>query len=159
MVLTGAILAIPVNAWYTRISYCFTSLPHSAAVLLRVGLSQAIFTPLFLLGFFTTQGVFEGRKAAEIGEKIVTTAPRAWRDGLVLWPAVSTLNFAVVPIEYRALVGGVASLGWNTWLSYLNSRQGLVVEEEAAVVGAPAVVAEVVEEKVPVLRVGAKTLA
>lgn len=64
-----------------------------------------------------------------------------------------------MPIEYRALVGGVASLGWNTWLSYLNSRQGLVVEEEAAVVGAPAVVAEVVEEKVPVLRVGAKTLA
>jgi hypothetical protein len=146
MVLTGAALAIPVNAWYTRISYCFTTLPHMAAVLVRVALSQAIFTPVFLVGFFTVQGVLEGKSSADIVDKVQNTGPRAWRDGLVLWPAVSTLNFAVVPLEYRALVGGVASLGWNTWLSYLNAREGLakagVAPSEEIVAGAP-MVAEV----------------
>ncbi|KAI5821212.1 hypothetical protein BZA77DRAFT_298945 [Pyronema omphalodes] len=143
MVATGALLAIPVNSWYTRISYCFTTLPHMAAVLLRVGLSQAIFTPFFLVGFFGFQGLMEGKSPQGIREKIETTGPRAWRDGLVVWPFVSTLNFAVVPLEYRALVGGVASLGWNTWLSFLNAKKKVV--EDTVIGGAP-----VVEVKEPV---------
>ncbi|KAI5848927.1 hypothetical protein BZA05DRAFT_317883, partial [Tricharina praecox] len=121
MALTGSLLAIPVNAWYTRISYRFLTLPRKLAIFLRVALSQAVFTPVFLVAFFGVQGLLEAKSLHDISEKILTTGPRAWRDGLVLWPAVSTVNFALVPIEYRALVGGVASLGWNTWLSYLNS--------------------------------------
>ncbi|KAF8537590.1 hypothetical protein BDD12DRAFT_846175 [Trichophaea hybrida] len=154
MTLTGALLAIPVNTWYTRISYCFSTLPRMAAVALQVGLSQAIFTPFFLIAFFGVQGTLEGRTMQEIKEKIVGTGSRAWRDGLVLWPAVSTVNFALVPLEYRALVGGVASLGWNTWLSYLNSRAGKVVameEEEVVVVAGGAPVVE--------LKVGAAAVA
>lgn len=146
MVATGAALAIPVNAWYTRISLCFGGLPRAVAVALQVGLSQAVFTPVFLAGFFGVQGALEGRSWTQVRDKILTTGPRAWRDGLVLWPAVSTLNFAVVPLEYRALVGAVASLGWNSWLSYLNSRQPVqalsVASADGAVVaaGAPLVV-------------------
>jgi protein Mpv17 len=143
MTLTGALLAIPVNTWYTRISYCFGTLPRAAAVALQVGLSQAIFTPFFLVAFFGVQGALEGRTVQEIRDKIMGTGPSAWRDGLMLWPAVSTVNFALVPLEYRALVGGVASLGWNTWLSYLNSRAGKVAAREAEEVvvtgGAPVV--------------------
>ena len=108
-----------------------------------MGLSQAIFTPFFLVAFFGVQGALEGRTVQEIRDKIVGTGPSAWRDGLMLWPAVSTVNFALVPLEYRALVGGVASLGWNTWLSYLNSRAGKVAAREAEEVvvtgGAPVV--------------------
>lgn len=122
MVATGGILAIPTNTWYTRISYAFTTMPYAVGVAMRVALSQAVFTPLYLFGFFSVQGALQGKSLEEIEEKIRGTGPRAWRDGLVVWPAVSTLNFAVVPIEYRALVGGVVSLGWNTWLSYLNAR-------------------------------------
>lgn len=139
MALTGALLAIPVNTWYTRISYCFMTLPNKLAIFLRVGLSQAIFTPIFLVAFFGVQGTLESKSLGEIKEKMTTTGPRAWRDGLVLWPAVSTVNFALVPIEYRALVGGVASLGWNTWLSYLNSKNKRAVEVQEVVAGAPVV--------------------
>jgi len=142
MTLTGALLAIPVNAWYTRISYRFLTLPKKLAIFLRVALSQAIFTPIFLVSFFGVQGALEAKSLDEIKEKIWTTGPRAWRDGLVLWPAVSTVNFALVPLEYRALLGGVASLGWNTWLSYLNSRTKAQMEVQEVVAGAP-VVAEV----------------
>lgn len=136
MVATGGALAIPTNSFYTRISYCFTRMPAAAGIALRVALSQAVFTPLYLVGFFSIQGVLEGHSAAQIEAKIWSTGMRAWRDGLVVWPAVSTVNFAVVPIEYRALVGGVASLGWNTWLSYLNSRTPVTAASPDEIVAA-----------------------
>jgi protein Mpv17 len=137
MGLTGAILAIPVNAWYTRMSYQFAGYPRAVAVGLRVGLGQVAFAPVFLAVFFGVQGLLEGRALAEVAARIGAAGPRAWWDGLKIWPLVSTVNFYVVPLEYRALVGGLASLGWNTWLSYLNSRPvgaraGREAGEEAA---------------------------
>ncbi|KAI5797677.1 hypothetical protein EDC01DRAFT_650845 [Geopyxis carbonaria] len=145
MATTGALLAIPVNAWYTRISLAFTTLRKPAAVALRVALSQAVFSPLFLAAFFTVQGALEGMRPAQVRAKIEASLGAAWRDSLMVWPLVGAVNFALVPIEFRALVGALASLGWNTWLSHLNERAARTHSATAPemVVGTVAVVAEV----------------
>jgi len=39
--------------------------------------------------------------------------------GYKLWPAVSLLNFTVVPFEYRMLLGQIVGMGWGIFLSLL----------------------------------------
>lgn len=57
----------------------------------------------------------------------------AWGDSLKFWPIVGMVNFWFVPLEFRALLGGMAGLCWGTWLSYLNSRGQVAGAKEQAV--------------------------
>lgn len=56
--------------------------------------------------------------------KIASTYGTAITKNWMLWPWVQLVNFKVVPLEHRVLVVNVVSLGWNCYLSYLNSQQG-----------------------------------
>lgn len=40
-------------------------------------------------------------------------------DGMKLWPAVSLFSFVFVPVEKRVVVGCLAGIGWNIYLSML----------------------------------------
>lgn len=46
----------------------------------------------------------------------------------MIWPWVQFANFKYVPADLRVLVVNVISLGWNCYLSYLNSGGGSKVE-------------------------------
>ena len=37
--------------------------------------------------------------------------------GYKLWPLVSLLNFTVVPVERRVVVGSLVGLGWGVFLA------------------------------------------
>lgn len=59
------------------------------------------------------------------GEGAKKKLEKAYIPGLkanwMVWPAVQTANFTLVPLEHRVLVVNIVSLGWNCFLSYLNS--------------------------------------
>ena len=38
-------------------------------------------------------------------------------DGYKLWPAVSLLNYTVVPVEKRVVVGSLVGLAWGVFLA------------------------------------------
>lgn len=42
--------------------------------------------------------------------------------GYKLWPAVSLLNYTVIPVERRTLVGSLVGLGWGVFLAMAASR-------------------------------------
>ena len=42
--------------------------------------------------------------------------------GYKLWPLVSILNFTVIPVEKRTLVGSLVGLGWGIFLAIKASR-------------------------------------
>ena len=42
--------------------------------------------------------------------------------GYTLWPFVSILNFTVIPVEKRTLVGSLVGLGWGIFLAIKASR-------------------------------------
>lgn len=50
-----------------------------------------------------------------------------YQKNLMLWPFVQFANFKYVPMEFRVLVVNFVSLGWNCYLSYLNSGAGTKV--------------------------------
>jgi len=47
----------------------------------------------------------------------------SYKANLVVWPFVQGANFAFVPLELRVLVVNVVSLGWNCFLSLVNSGE------------------------------------
>lgn len=47
----------------------------------------------------------------------------------MIWPWVQFANFKYVPMEHRVLVVNFISLGWNCYLSYLNSGGGSTTEQ------------------------------
>ena len=59
-------------------------------------------------------------------DKYVEALKKNW----ILWPPVQTLNFTVVPLEHRVLVVNVVSLGWNCYLSWVNSQGSQPKEEK-----------------------------
>lgn len=48
----------------------------------------------------------------------------ALKKNWIVWPPVQAVNFTFVPLEHRVLVVNIVSLGWNCYLSYVNSQGG-----------------------------------
>ena len=57
-------------------------------------------------------------------DKIDSTYKTALTKNWMVWPWIQLTNFKFVPLEHRVLVVNVVSLGWNCYLSYLNSGGG-----------------------------------
>ncbi|KAI9836523.1 MAG: Protein required for ethanol metabolism [Sclerophora amabilis] len=57
-------------------------------------------------------------------EKLDKTYKSALAKNWMVWPWVQAINFKFVPLDHRVLVVNVVSLGWNCYLSYINSTGG-----------------------------------
>lgn len=55
-------------------------------------------------------------------EKLDKTYWNALTSNWMVWPFVQAVNFKVVPLHHRVLFVNVISLGWNCYLSALNSK-------------------------------------
>ena len=85
----------------------------------RVAADQTLFAPTNLFVFLSTMAIMEGSSPKEKLEKTYTTAlQKNW----MVWPFVQLGNFTFVPLEHRVMVVNVISLGWNCYLSYINSK-------------------------------------
>jgi protein Mpv17 len=115
-------------------------------IVARVGLDQTVFASANLFVFLSTMAVLEG---SDPKEKLKSTYTMALTKNWMVWPWVQLTNFKFTPLEHRVLVvnvvslGGLSftnssvtsfenkksqaltwSLGWNCYLSYLNSQGG-----------------------------------
>ena len=63
-----------------------------------------------------------------MAEHVRKTVPTSFVNSCKLWPAVTAINFWVVPVDFRAVTAGIVAVGWQTYLSFLNRR----VEREEA---------------------------
>ncbi|TID26529.1 hypothetical protein E2P81_ATG00999 [Venturia nashicola] len=120
----GAIFGPAATTWFNFLQRRVTiggNPSSNATILTRVALDQLIFTPANLLCFLTSQAIMEGSSPKA---KIESTYGTAITKNWMVWPGVQLVNFKVVPLEHRVLVVNVVSLGWNCYLSYLNSQPG-----------------------------------
>ena len=90
----------------------------NATILARVACDQGIFAPTFIGVFLSSMAVLEGTSPQEKLERNYTTA---LTSNYMIWPFVQMVNFKLVPLEHRVLFVNVISIGWNCYLSYLNS--------------------------------------
>lgn len=84
----------------------------------RVAVDQTLFAPTSLFIFLSSMAIMEGSSPSEKLEKSYATAlTKNW----IVWPFVQLINFRFVPLEHRVILVNVISLGWNCYLSYINS--------------------------------------
>ena len=87
----------------------------------RVGADQIVFAPVHLAFFLSSMAYLEG---ADPKQRLESSYAEAVKKNWMLWPVVQTVNFNYVPLQHRVLVVNVVSLGWNCYLSYVNSQGG-----------------------------------
>ncbi|MDI1490878.1 MAG: Protein required for ethanol metabolism [Ramalina farinacea] len=88
-------------------------------ILARVAVDQTVFASTNMFVFLSTMSILEG---SDPREKLKKSYFQALKMNWALWPGVQALNFKFVPLEGRVLVVNVVSLGWNCYLSYVNSQ-------------------------------------
>ena len=108
--------------WYQFLSRKVVLQSKTATTVARVLADQSIFATTNMAFFLSTMAYFEGSSPKEKLKKAYVPGLKAnW----ALWPAVQVVNFTYVPLQYQVLVVNVVSLGWNCFLSYLNSGSAL----------------------------------
>lgn len=81
-----------------------------------------IFDPVYLLVFFSTTNLIEGKSGSEIWKEIKEKLFKTYLIDITVWTPVQFLNFRYVPVLYQALVVQFGNLFWNSYLSYTQHR-------------------------------------
>lgn len=92
----------------------------NATIAARVALDQGVFAPVAIGMFLSSMAVLEG---GDVGEKLDKNYKSALTTNYMVWPFVQAVNFKFVPLDHRVLFVNVISIGWNCYLSALNSSK------------------------------------
>lgn len=117
----GAIFGPAATTWFKFLQTRVKLPSANGTILARVACDQCIFAPTNMAVFLSTMAMLEG---SEPQKKLDAAYKPAMTKNWMVWPWVQMVNFKFVPLEYRVLVVNVISLGWNCYLSYLNSQGG-----------------------------------
>jgi protein Mpv17 len=121
----GAIFGPAATHWYRLLARINIPIRSPSPLLVnttaRVAADQAVFAPINLALFLGGMAWMEG---ADVKQRLEGSWYEALRRNWIVWPAVQAVNLSVVPGEWRVGVVNVVALGWNCYLSYLNSQGG-----------------------------------
>ncbi|KAK1755269.1 hypothetical protein QBC47DRAFT_212953 [Echria macrotheca] len=127
MALYGGVVFGPAAATWFKILQRRVSFPSSPnlTILARVACDQGLFAPTFIGIFLSSMAVLEG---SDPREKLRQSYGEALKTNYMIWPFVQLVNFKLVPLEHRLLFVNTISIGWNCYLSYLNSHSDKKLE-------------------------------
>jgi len=115
----GAVFGPAATTWFKFLQNKIVMRNKNVEIVARVAVDQTIFSSTNLFAFLSSMAIMEGTSPKDKLEKNYSTAlQKNW----MIWPWVQVINFKLVPLEHRVLVVNVISLGWNCYLSYLNSQ-------------------------------------
>ncbi|KAK4242682.1 hypothetical protein C8A03DRAFT_29112 [Achaetomium macrosporum] len=119
MALYGGVVFGPAAAtWFKFLSRHVNLGSANTTILARVACDQGVFAPTFIGVFLSSMAVLEGTSPKE---KLARSYKDALTTNWMVWPFVQMVNFKLVPLQHRLLFVNVISIGWNCYLSYLNS--------------------------------------
>ncbi|KAI9836923.1 MAG: Protein required for ethanol metabolism [Thelocarpon superellum] len=117
----GAIFGPAATTWFKFLQHKIRLPNKNAEIAARVFVDQAFFAPTNLCMFLTTMSLMEGTNPRH---KLKASFETAIIKNWTVWPMVQAINFKFMPLEHRVLFANVISLGWNCYLSYVNSQGG-----------------------------------
>ncbi|KAK4136596.1 hypothetical protein BT67DRAFT_185269 [Trichocladium antarcticum] len=119
MALYGGVIFGPAAAtWFKVLQKHVKLRSPNATILARVAVDQGVFAPTFVGVFLSSMAVMEG---TPVGAKLERSYVSALTANWMVWPFVQMVNFKFVPLQHRLLFVNVISIGWNCYLSFLNS--------------------------------------
>lgn len=107
------------TTWFGLLARKVTLKNPRVETLARVACDQILFAPVMIGAFLSSMATMEGASAKDRLEKTWWPALKAnW----MVWPIVQTVNFTFLPLQHRVLFANVVSIGWNSYLSWINSQ-------------------------------------
>ncbi|CAI7618313.1 unnamed protein product [Penicillium pancosmium] len=116
----GAVFGPVATKWFGILQRHVVLNTTLTTTLARVGCDQFIFAPVQLTAFLSSMAIMEGSSPLD---KLKHSWLPAYKANCMVWPFVQGVNFTFVPLELRVLVVNVVSLGWNCFLSLMNSDE------------------------------------
>ncbi|PYI04629.1 integral membrane protein, Mpv17/PMP22 family [Aspergillus sclerotiicarbonarius CBS 121057] len=124
----GAIFGPVATKWFQFMQNRIQLSTPGRTLAARVSADQLLCAPTMIGVFLTSMSVMEGIKPQE---KLQRTYWDALKANWTLWPMVQAGNLWLVPLQYRVLVVNVVNIGWNCFLSLVNSDHVPEGEEHA----------------------------
>jgi protein Mpv17 len=118
--LNAAVFGPAATKWYSFLQHKIKLQNHNTTIAARVLADQVVFAPTNMLLFLSSMSVMEGHDPRE---KLRKSYFQGIQMNWFLWPWVQAVNFKLIPLEHRVLVVNVVSLGWNCYLSWMNSQK------------------------------------
>ncbi|MCJ1312731.1 Protein required for ethanol metabolism [Agyrium rufum] len=115
----GAVFGPGATLWYRFLQKRIVLRSENATIFARVMTDQVVFASTNLFLFLSSMAIMEGSSPSD---KLESTYWNALKKNWMLWPAVQAVNFKYVPLDARVFVVNIVSLGWNCYLSYVNSQ-------------------------------------
>lgn len=125
-----AIFGPAATKWYEFLVRNVNLKSTNTTIVARVACDQFIFAPVNMGLFLSSMAYLEG---ASPKKRLQDAYIPGYQKNLMIWPWVQFTNFKYVPMEHRVLLVNIVSLGWNCYLSYLNSGGGGVTKEQVGV--------------------------
>jgi len=89
----------------------------------KVLIQQIFFAPLFNTYFFGMQAILAGQPPSVVLHRIAQAVPESVISSAKFWPAVTALNFTIIPAHLRFAFSGIFAVMWQTYLSFLNRKE------------------------------------
>ncbi|KAI5289775.1 hypothetical protein KEM52_000659 [Ascosphaera acerosa] len=128
--MVGGMLAVPNFKWFDFLHHHFNYRSVPLSILTKVTVSQIFYTPIFNVYFFAAHSLLAGSNIADTVQRLATAVPASVVNSIMVWPLVTGLTFLYVQPQYRSLFSGVVAIGWQTYLSWLNSKAARQVKGE-----------------------------
>lgn len=135
MLAIGAFASIPGYKWFMWLGTHFNYGSTVGTITVKVLIQQFFFAPIFNTYFFGMQAILAGSSPSGVIERIKGAVPESVISSAKFWPAVTALNFTVIPAHLRFAFSAVFAVVWQTYLSFLNRKEerpepmGTLVEE------------------------------
>lgn len=117
---------------FVWLAHSFNYTSRALSIATKVVVNQLCFVPVFNLYFFGMQALLAGENLKRTVEHVRRTVPTSFSNSCKLWPGVTAINFAFIPLEYRSVFAGAVAVGWQTYLSFLNRQAEMQGEEGRA---------------------------
>ncbi|ETS81974.1 Protein sym-1 [Pestalotiopsis fici W106-1] len=114
----GAVFGPAATTWFKFLQRNVVLRNKNAEIVARVACDQGLFAPTFIGIFLSSMAIMEGGSPRDKLEKSYLPA---LQTNYLIWPFVQLVNFKFVPLHHRVLFVNFISIGWNCYLSFLNS--------------------------------------
>ncbi|KAI1827835.1 hypothetical protein F4861DRAFT_291415 [Xylaria intraflava] len=115
----GAVFGPAATTWFAALSKRVVLRNKNAEIVARVACDQLLFAPIMIGVFLSSMATLEGTSAQE---KLAKSYSPALMTNWMIWPFVQLANFKFVPLQHRVLAVNVVSIGWNCYLSMVNTK-------------------------------------
>jgi len=117
----GIIFGPAATKWYGLLTKHVNFASKNGTIVARVACDQLVFAPVNMGLFLSSMAYLEG---SSVRDRLSQAYVPGLTKNFMIWPWVQFVNFKYVPADLRVLVVNVISLGWNCYLSFLNSGGG-----------------------------------